>query len=327
MIDQSLIHSIVSVPLVDLGDQNSAYNGILAPAGWAAGTGVTAQFLDEADTHHQRYFDVAYVAYELGVALDSLQVAELPNLILDVGSGSGPSVVALLERFPEAHVVATDTSPQLLAILRRELGRRQLAERCCTLCIDLNSAVFNGTPFDMAIGSAILHHLFEPDQFLERIFLTVRPGGSMAFFEPFEPGYVVYALVLRLILAQSNYSNSLPGSIADYFKGKVAQLVAVTCESKDPVVYAEIDDKWAFTASYFEDIGQRIGAKRTVISALNHTSHPFADQIRTDLRIALGVDASTLPAWLNDLVSEVENAMSNSCKRDFALGRTVGFTK
>jgi SAM-dependent methyltransferase len=321
-----LLRSLIAAPLLDLGEAREEFRDIYAPADAEPGAGVTDAFLGGADTHHQKYFDVAYVDYMLGVALDSIAPVAPPGLILDVGSGSGPSVIALLERFPAAHVVATDTSPQLLAILRRELIRRSLIDRCVTICIDLNAARFTGAPIDLIVGSAILHHLFEPDRLLEHLFPAVR--GAMIFFEPFEPGHAMLGLVYRLLLARCMSADPpLPAPIAALLPVKISQFAQTTCTQKDPVRYADIDDKWAFTVSWFEDVGRRIGASRVLFGALNHTGHPFADYLRTDLRIALGVDAATLPPWVHALIAEIEAGMSEACKRDFALARTVAFVR
>ena len=58
-----MVASKVSAPLVDLGDRYAHFRGILAPVGWKGGTGVTTQFLEDAQHYHEQYFNVPYVAY------------------------------------------------------------------------------------------------------------------------------------------------------------------------------------------------------------------------------------------------------------------------
>lgn len=313
------LESIVLQQMIDMGGE---FAGVLCPVGWSGGTGVTKQFLDDAENYHQKYFDTGYAHYLLDEAMAAIKPASPPALILDVGSGSGTSVVALLEKFPDAHVVATDVSPQLLAILRREIVRRGMQDRCTTLCVDLNTPVFAGRQFDLAIGSAILHHLFDPEKLLRQVFAATK--GAMAYFEPFETGYAAVGLIYRIMLAQISFERPMTEQLAQFFARKIAFYRMQQCTPKDPVVYADIDDKWMFTRQYFEDIADRLGA-RVSINALHDSETPFADHIRTDLRLGLALDADALPAWAYELVADIEGALSPSCKSDLAVARCVVF--
>ena len=141
-------------------------------------------------------------------------------MILDIGSGSGPSVFALMDIFPHTHIVATDISPNLLAILRGALAEKHKTTSCTTICLDLNRRWFKGQPFDLAIGSAILHHLFQPQRLVEQVFSVIRPGGAIVFFEPFEPGYTVMAMIYRAILSHANFANPLNGNFTIFSAAK-----------------------------------------------------------------------------------------------------------
>jgi release factor glutamine methyltransferase len=52
-----------------------------------------------------------------------------PGRVLDVGTGSGAIALALADELPDAHVVATDTSPGALEVARANAERLGLAER------------------------------------------------------------------------------------------------------------------------------------------------------------------------------------------------------
>src|SRR5436305_11771725 len=111
---------IFAEPLLDLGSQDEALAGILTPrsALGAAKVGVTAQFLDRADEYHRAYLNVEYWRFLLANAFAAIGAIDEPALIIDIGSGSGNSVIPIADRFPAARIVAVDISPQLLAILR-----------------------------------------------------------------------------------------------------------------------------------------------------------------------------------------------------------------
>lgn len=324
------ILDVMTDELTDLGlDENILFKGVLAPASVKnrSSAGVTAQFLEDAEHYHQKYYDISYANYLLETAINALELKNEINLILDIGSGSGPTVFSLMNKFPSAHIVATDVSPQLLAILRSALEASKKGERCTTLCLDLNRPWFHKVTFDLCLGSAILHHLFEPDLMLKQIFPTLRSGGAMIFFEPFETGYATLSLVYQIILAKENVERLLPEVISDFFRGKIAQIEEMKCEPKDPVLYADVDDKWLFTNSYFEKIGAVIGARKTLIVPLNVSDQPFTDQITTALRLGLALPPGALPQWAWDVVAGLEKNMSSNCKNDFALERCVIFVK
>jgi release factor glutamine methyltransferase len=60
-----------------------------------------------------------------------------PIVISDVGTGSGCLIVALALEFPRSEVVATDISPQALAVARRNAARHGVGQRVALLEADL----------------------------------------------------------------------------------------------------------------------------------------------------------------------------------------------
>ena len=191
------VAALFTEPLDDLGDEHPALRGILTPrsARGMKPTGVTAQFLENADEYHRRYANVAHFRALIDDALGRLDPPIEPRVILDIGSGSGNSVIPLLDRFPDAFVVATDISPQLLAILRDHvLQRPAYRERIALVCMDASQAPYQRNAFDLAVGAAILHHILEPDRVIDSCEHALRPGGVAVFFEPFEIGHAILRL-------------------------------------------------------------------------------------------------------------------------------------
>ncbi len=324
-----LIERIVSVPLVDLGAAGDPqFSGIFAPRDFQAfAPGVTSQFLEDAGIYHEKYFNTDHTTWLIKAALKAINASDQASLVLNIGSGSGPTVLSLQELLPQAHVVATDISPNLLAILRSTLVKRGGSDRCTTLCLDLNKRWFTGQPFDLAIGSAILHHLFDPFELIAQVFPAVRSGGAAIFFEPFEPGHVMMSMIYRTLLSEASYSRPLRGAVVDFFAGKVAEIMLRKCEPKDPGLYARTDDKWLFTRSYFERIGERVGASKTIIYPLYDSERPFTDQMKTALRLGLGFDENYLGPWAWQVISDIEAAVSESCKEDLITEGCVAFIK
>ena len=139
------VASVFAEPLVDLGTQTPVFAGIYAPQSSIGATkvGVTSQFLENAEQYHRAYFDTEYWNFLLGNALEAAGEPSAPTRIIDIGSGSGNSVIPLANRFPDAEIIATDISPQLLAILRDFLRQRPDSDRRFGLvCVDAMAAQY-----------------------------------------------------------------------------------------------------------------------------------------------------------------------------------------
>lgn len=63
------------------------------------------------------------------VAKALLPAPERPRRVLDLCTGSGAIALALAKELPGAHVIATDVSPEAVAIARRNAERNGLADR------------------------------------------------------------------------------------------------------------------------------------------------------------------------------------------------------
>jgi release factor glutamine methyltransferase len=66
---------------------------------------------------------------ELVLEFVAAREAEHETRVVDVGAGCGAVAVALAANLPQAGIVATDVSPQALALARRNAERHQVAER------------------------------------------------------------------------------------------------------------------------------------------------------------------------------------------------------
>jgi SAM-dependent methyltransferase len=103
--------------------------------------------------------------------------------ILDLGAGTGTGTFGLLRHFAGAHVLAVDASERMLERLRRRAEALGLTHRLSTLLADLNLALPELEPVDLAWASASLHHLADPDRTLAQVVAVIRPGGLLAVVE------------------------------------------------------------------------------------------------------------------------------------------------
>ncbi len=97
----------------------------------------------------------------------------------DLGCGTGETTATLLDRWPDAHIVGVDSSPEMLAAAapRAVPGRLDFAQA------DLR-AWTPARPFDRLISNATLHWVPDHAPLLARLAGLLAPGGVLAVQMP-----------------------------------------------------------------------------------------------------------------------------------------------
>jgi ubiquinone/menaquinone biosynthesis C-methylase UbiE len=310
---------VFAEPLVDLGETDRSFSGIYTPRSTlgAPKVGVTAQFLERAGEYHRLYHDVEYWRFLLGNALQAAGIDGEPGTVIDIGSGSGNSVIPLAERFPRSMIIATDISPQLLAILRDFLrGRAGGLERIALVCVDASLASYRPRIADLVVGAAILHHILDPSRALAACRAALKPGGWAIFFEPFEAGNAIVKLTYERILAQAPESER--ASEVMRFLGRMVVDYGTRQRPKSDPIFLELDDKWMFTRSYFERIRAEQGWEELIVYPLNVCPTPLRNQAEVHLRLGLQVPPSALPSWAWSIIDATDAGMSEDLRREWA---------
>jgi ubiquinone/menaquinone biosynthesis C-methylase UbiE len=283
---------------------------------------VTAQFLENAADYHRRYANVAHFRVLLDDALAKLDPPLDPKVILDIGSGSGNSVIPLLEKFPDAFVVATDISPQLLAILRDHLAAEsRYAGRYALVCVDAGRARYHPDAFDLAVGAALLHHVPDPNGVLDACERALRPGGAAIFFEPFEMGHAILHLAYREILAEAERRGDTSPGFA-MLRQLHNDYVARLADSPDARLL-ELDDKWMFTPEFFEAAAKRGHWSECIIHAAHDTATPLRDETAVNLRLGMDLGEDSLPQWAWARLSGYERAFSARARRQLMFEGSI----
>lgn len=73
--------------------------------------------------------------------------------IADVGTGSGAFAIVLAAELSGATLVASDVSPEALALARENAARNGVAERCTFVCGDLTAPLVGFGPFDLVVAN------------------------------------------------------------------------------------------------------------------------------------------------------------------------------
>jgi tRNA (cmo5U34)-methyltransferase len=94
--------------------------------------------------------------------------------LLDLGTGTGETLAAVLERHPGAAAVGVDQSEAMLAAARQRLAGARVELRV----VELTEPLPDG-PFDLVVSALAVHHLDGPDKtdLFARIARVLRPGG------------------------------------------------------------------------------------------------------------------------------------------------------
>ncbi|MFF2536634.1 class I SAM-dependent methyltransferase [Streptomyces cyaneofuscatus] len=128
--------------------------------------------------------DAQVLAEHLTALTGWLPVQAPPRRIVDLGCGTGTGTFALLDRFPEAHITAVDTSAAHLQRLREKACARGAEGRVRTVQADLDAADWPdlGSP-DLVWASASMHHMADPDRALKAVHDLLAPGGLFVVVE------------------------------------------------------------------------------------------------------------------------------------------------
>ncbi|WP_405162798.1 class I SAM-dependent methyltransferase [Nocardia sp. NBC_01499] len=127
--------------------------------------------------------DAEVLGEHIASIVEWLPVAASPSRIVDLGCGTGAGTFALLTRFPEAHVLAVDSSTDHLHRLREKTCEKGLSGRVRAIQADLDTTWPDlGTP-DLVWASASMHHMADPDRTLRQVHDTLAPGGLFAVIE------------------------------------------------------------------------------------------------------------------------------------------------
>ncbi len=97
--------------------------------------------------------------------------------VLEYGCGTGMVSRALSPHVEK--IMAVDTSPQMLEVLRRKAGEEKIGN-IETLARDLTRQPLPDKNFDLVMSSMTLHHIPDIEALLHRFFATLKPGGYLA---------------------------------------------------------------------------------------------------------------------------------------------------
>lgn len=107
----------------------------------------------------------------------ALAGAHLDGYAFEVGSGSGATAAALLDRFPSLRLTVTDVDPEMVLAAGKRLAR--FGERATVAQADAAQLPFRDDSFDIGLSFLMLHHVGQWEAALRELVRVVRPGGRV----------------------------------------------------------------------------------------------------------------------------------------------------
>jgi tRNA (cmo5U34)-methyltransferase len=173
----------------------------------------------------------AYRRLQEAVALATADLAV--SSVLDLGTGTGETLAAVLEQHPGASAVGLDQNEAMLGAARERLTGVPLALRVANLTDPLPVG-----PFDLAVSGLAIHHLEGTDKadLFARIAGVLRPGGRFVLGDLVLPIHPVDAVTP----VTSDYDR--PSTLADQLEWLAeAGFDAAAVWSEDDLVVVRAD--------------------------------------------------------------------------------------
>ena len=283
------------------------------------------QFREGAGHYISKYTSPQYWKSLLSKAINNIRVDNQQDLcILDIGSGAGNTIFPLIELFPNATIIATDLSLPLLKHLNDYKILHYPDSHCYILQLNAEKMIFKPKQFDIVIGGAILHHLFNPQLTLKETYKVLKPNGYAIFFEPFENGNKIITLTMKQLKHLNKHEKiKIPKSVINFFDKLIHDFTVRQGDDKTNPIYKIIDDKWLFTKTYFANLCHDDLYSSAEIYPLINTKNMFKEQFETYLRLGIDFDFNKLPGWTKNIILELDLHFSEQSKTDLLIEGTI----
>ncbi len=230
-------------------------------------------------------------------------------LIFDVGCGFGSTTFPLLELFPKSHVIASDLSLPMLVVLKEMLEKTPDKNRADILQLNAEKLDFKKDSFDLIVGAAVLHHLFDPEKSLKACERILKPGGVAIFFEPFEEGNKIMRLIYKAIIQDRRFKWLHPYDQL-VFRHFVSRWERMSNPDKSNKFFQKIDDKWMFKKSYFSNVAAKYSFRKCVVFRTDGSDSPYSNLLNSHF----GSRTKKLPDWVKNTVRDYADFLSGPVK-------------
>lgn len=107
--------------------------------------------------------------------------------MLDLGTGPGHIPMLVLERLPEARIVAVDAARSMLEHAERRRQRSRHRNRVTFALGDIKRLNYPDRCFDAVFSNTVMHHLADPGVFLREAARVKKRRGALLIRDLFRP--------------------------------------------------------------------------------------------------------------------------------------------
>ncbi|ELP62925.1 class I SAM-dependent methyltransferase [Streptomyces turgidiscabies] len=211
-----------------------------------------------------------------------------PGLIVDAGSGPGIISGFFAKAFPEARIVAADSSVPLLERARENAERFGSADRFSTVLAELPGGLGElEYPADLVWSSRAVHHVGDQRAALTALAAVLAPGGTLAVMEgglpernlPRDLGFGRPGLETRLDMVEQYWFGEMRTSLPGHVR-----------ETEDwPALLTAAGLRPSGTRSFLLDLPAPLtdAARAYVIGVFDRRRTMFAEELDADDRATL----------------------------------------
>lgn len=317
---------IFKMPLFDFGKgKNDKYQGILTPLynDSVIDQYIQTQFTKSARDYLEIYENLEHFTWLLSTAFKKIHLSPRDEMnILDIGSGGGNTIFPLLTLFPNARLIASDLSIEMLVSLKKNLNKRisdqNRLQKCLLMQLNAEELDFWNNSFDLITGGAVLHHMISPEKTIQGCAEILKPGGQAIFFEPFEEGHIMLRSIYNNILNDSR-QNTLTEDVKSLFQDLILDFDVRMVRDKSHPRFHYLDDKWLFNRNFFLELANTCGFSDCVIYPIHETEIPFSNQTMTNLLLGRGKDRDSLPDWAWKVIGQYDQCFSQKAKEELLI--------
>jgi SAM-dependent methyltransferase len=281
---------------------------------------MTAQFRDDADIYAANYGTESVIRIFLEITKQWLP--DSVKVVLDLCAGAGSDIVPILEHYPDATIVATDLSPELLFILKKRAINNKVGDSVVAVQLDASEELLVPGSADLVVGFNALHHIIEPIEAITAARKALRPGGVAIFFEPLAAGYAFLAQTHRLLLADPR-ARQICQNGRSYLERMALSWETMLDQNKSREAVSGMDDKWCFPRPTFERYASEAGfascrfvVPKPVVTFINQT-------LRTIPLAIPSADREILPEWCWAAFSNMDKLASGPLSDEMASNALV----
>ena len=131
------------------------------------------------------------------------------------------------------------------------------------------------------------------------------------FFEPFEFGHSILALTFERIMSELFLrADGLDPNALHFMHLFVEDVRRRLGRDKSSPIFREVDDKWLFSESFFQEAGTAAGFDQIRVKSIHDPESQMTARADALLRMGANAQLSTLPAWAQSIVAQSDLVFS-----------------